>query len=371
MEISLCMIVKNESDVIKRCLESVKDVVDEMIVVDTGSTDNTIEEAKSVGAKIYNFDWIDDFSAARNYSFSKATKDYVLWLDADDILNNNDIDLFKSVKNSLDGSIDSYTMNYVLTISPTGQFINSIRRNRLVKRDRNFKWIGQVHEYLEVYGNITHTNINIIHKKEKAYSNRNLKIFRSMIESGKELSPRDIYYFSNELYDNGLYDEAIEYYTKFIDSKLGWVEDVKRACLRLSECYSNKGDKENELKPLLLGLEYDKPSAELCCRLGYLFRNRGNDEMALFWFKLATSAVPKQGAMSISNSDTYGYIPWIELCVCYSRLGDHNTAYICNEMANKFKPDTPAIKINRDFLKDKVDIPSLVIGNPYNNIFTK
>ena len=97
MEISLCMIVKNEENVIDRCLNCVKDVVDEMIIVDTGSTDNTIAKAESLGAKIYNFQWIDDFAEARNFSFSKATKDYILWLDADDVLEEDDIVILKEL----------------------------------------------------------------------------------------------------------------------------------------------------------------------------------------------------------------------------------------------------------------------------------
>ena len=80
------MIVKNENLVLENCLNSVKDLVDEIIIVDTGSTDNTKEIAKKYTDKIYDFKWVDDFSKARNYSFSKATKDYILWLDADDYL---------------------------------------------------------------------------------------------------------------------------------------------------------------------------------------------------------------------------------------------------------------------------------------------
>ena len=85
-EISLCMIVKDEEDVIARCLDSVKDLVDEIIIVDTGSTDRTKEIVSKYTDKIYDFEWVNDFSKARNFSFSKATKDYILWLDADDII---------------------------------------------------------------------------------------------------------------------------------------------------------------------------------------------------------------------------------------------------------------------------------------------
>lgn len=77
--ISLCMIVKNEEMVLSRCLESIKDSVDEIIIIDTGSTDKTKEIAKLYTDKVYDFKWTQDFSQARNYSFSKATKDYQMW----------------------------------------------------------------------------------------------------------------------------------------------------------------------------------------------------------------------------------------------------------------------------------------------------
>ncbi|MCZ6678474.1 MAG: tetratricopeptide repeat protein [Candidatus Poribacteria bacterium] len=84
--LSLCMIVKNEEKALPTCLESVEGLVDELIVVDTGSTDRTIEIAQRFGAKVYHFEWVDDFSAARNASIKHATGDWILWLDADDIL---------------------------------------------------------------------------------------------------------------------------------------------------------------------------------------------------------------------------------------------------------------------------------------------
>ena len=80
------MIVKNEQDVIGRCLESAKEIADEIIIVDTGSCDKTVEIASHYTQNIYYFKWIDDFAAARNFSFSKATKEYILWLDADDVI---------------------------------------------------------------------------------------------------------------------------------------------------------------------------------------------------------------------------------------------------------------------------------------------
>src|SRR5690625_7736480 len=84
--ISLCMIVKNEEDVLARCLESVHHLVDEINIVDTGSTDNTIAIAKRYTNRVFQFEWTGKFKDARNESFKHATKEYIFYLDADDVL---------------------------------------------------------------------------------------------------------------------------------------------------------------------------------------------------------------------------------------------------------------------------------------------
>ena len=104
--ISLCMIVKNEEAVLARCLDSVKEVVDEIVIVDTGSTDKTKEIAAQYTGLVYDFAWDDDFSAARNASFSRATKDFILWLDADDVLLPADRQMLGQLKQTLPCDID-------------------------------------------------------------------------------------------------------------------------------------------------------------------------------------------------------------------------------------------------------------------------
>ena len=96
MTISLCMIVKNEEVNIEKCLKCTNKIADEIIIVDTGSTDNTKLVAKKYTDKIFDYEWADDFAAARNYSFSKATMEYIMWLDADDII--SDVDIEKIIK---------------------------------------------------------------------------------------------------------------------------------------------------------------------------------------------------------------------------------------------------------------------------------
>ena len=84
MPISLCMIAKNEENYLEKCLNNIKNSVDEIIIVDTGSNDKTMEIAKKFTNKVYNFRWNNDFSEARNFSLKKAAKDWILMLDADE-----------------------------------------------------------------------------------------------------------------------------------------------------------------------------------------------------------------------------------------------------------------------------------------------
>jgi len=165
--ISLCMIVKNEEEVIARCLDSVQDIVDEIVVVDTGSSDRTKEIVARYTDNCYDFAWVNDFAAARNYSFSLATQKYILWLDADDVILESDKDQFLVLKNNLDCSVDSVIMPYHYALNENGEVAVSLRRNRLVKRSRRFKWNGPVHEYLEVTGHIINSDITITHLRAK------------------------------------------------------------------------------------------------------------------------------------------------------------------------------------------------------------
>ena len=99
--ISLCMIVKDEEEVLERALKSVEGIADEIIIVDTGSTDQTKKIALKYTDKVYDFVWCDDFAKARNYSFSKATMDYCMWLDADDIISEENREDLINLKKTL------------------------------------------------------------------------------------------------------------------------------------------------------------------------------------------------------------------------------------------------------------------------------
>jgi glycosyltransferase involved in cell wall biosynthesis len=248
--ISLCMIVRNEEKSLPRCLSSVASLVDETIIVDTGSTDTTKEIALSFGAVICDFEWIDNFSAARNFAFSKATQEYIFWLDEDDYLKEEDQILFEKLKEILPAHINSVSMQYNLAFDAEGNVTVSLRRNRLVRRSCNFQWIGPVHEYLEVSGPIFSSDVCVTHEKDKEYTDRNLRIYQKRVTEGEVFSPRDQYYYANELRDHALKEEACKYYELFLEGGRGWIEDNFQACLKLAECRERLGDKQGAFAAL-------------------------------------------------------------------------------------------------------------------------
>ncbi|MCS7460414.1 glycosyltransferase family 2 protein [Paenibacillus doosanensis] len=349
--VSLCMIVKNEEDVIGRCLSSVASAVDEIIIVDTGSTDRTKEIAGSFVQRIYDFEWIDDFAAARNYAFGLATKDYILWLDADDVIQRDQLAAFVSLKETLDPSVDSVTMAYHLAFDEFGNVTSSVRRNRLVKRSNNFRWIGAVHEYLEVWGQIYNSDIAVTHSSLRHDSDRNINIYERRLGAGEQFSPRDLYYYANELLDHSKPEMATRYYEQFLATGKGWIEDNISACGKLADCYHQLGNEQLEFESALRSFRYDRPRPEFCCRLGYHFLNKQEFQTAIFWYNLATLFEPSEQQMGFRNEACSTWLPHLQLCLCYDRIGEYKLAYLHNERARRYRPKDRSILHNKSYLE--------------------
>lgn len=354
---SVCMIVKNEENILSETIESIKDIADEIIVVDTGSTDGTKEIAKKYTDKVYDFEWIDDFSAARNAAYSYATKDYIFFMDADDYLPEEEREKVLELKKTLDDSVDAVSIFTVFTVDEFGKPAFKYRRHRLVKRSNNFKWHGPVHEYLAVSGNIIHSDIHVYHrkqdkKKSAEEKSRNLRIYEKRLKKGETFSPRDKFYYANELKDHGQFEKAIEQYNDFLDSKKGWLEDNIRACIYLADCYRSLGDNEKEVESLTRSFVYDVPRPEVSCRLGDMYQAKQMYLKAILWYQLA---------IEVDMSDTLGFqfeqystwYPHLQSCVCYWQLGNKELSYRHHLKAKDYRPNDERILYNEQFFKDK------------------
>lgn len=144
--LGLCMIARDEADFIKPCIESVKDITDEIVVIDTGSADQTPAIAEELGAKVYNYKWDNSFSRARNFAMSKCEAKWLLLLDADESLFDEDkeklLDFIKGGK--YDGALFT-VYNYV----GDGTTFNIHNALRLIKNDGSYRFRGDIHEQIE------------------------------------------------------------------------------------------------------------------------------------------------------------------------------------------------------------------------------
>ncbi len=144
--LSLSMIVKNEEKFLRDCLESIKNIVDEIVIVDTGSLDRTIDIAKEYTSNIFSFNWVNDFSAARNYSLSKCTGEWILYLDADERLEEKSLDETKKI---IEQKENLAVRCLVKSIDDEYGRDNSMTFPRLFRNHPQLRFTGKVHEQIE------------------------------------------------------------------------------------------------------------------------------------------------------------------------------------------------------------------------------
>jgi len=348
--ISLCMIVKDEEMNIARCLDSAASLVDEIIIVDTGSKDRTVEIVSKYTSKVYSYLWNDDFSDARNYSFSKASMDYCMWMDADDILENTEKEKFLQLKETLSPEVDIVMMKYHTAFDEAGKPSFSYFRERWIRNCSKYRWVGAVHEVIPPSGSIVYSDIAVSHKKIKVQDpDRNLNIYRKVLAEGKHLEARQQYYYGRELYYHKQYEEAVFVLEEFLLSEEGWIENKIEACLVCANCYNHLDKEQSALNALLRSMSYDMPRAEICCEIGKYFLDHGNYSIAAYWYETALGRPQNEYSGGFVLPDCYDYIPLLQLCVCFDKLGNRKLAKEYNEKAGACKPYSKAYLYNKQY----------------------
>ena len=353
VSISLCMIVKDEEAVLARCLDSVQGIADEIVIVDTGSADRTREIAAGYG-RVLDFAWCDDFSAARNFSFAQATKDYVLWLDADDVIAPADRERFLALKAQLDGTEDIVMLPYHTAFDGTGRPVFTYYRERLLRRAAGFQWQGAVHECITPSGKIVYGDAAVEHHKEKQEdSGRNLRIYQSLLDKGELLDVRASFYYARELMTHEKYEQSVQAFEAFLAMPEGWVENRIEACRNLADCLTALGRREEAKQALVRSFAMDIPRGEACCALAAFELEDGRLPQAEFWYRTALRVPCRAESGGFVYKPSYGYIPCLGLCVCCDRQGRHEEAAIWNERAAMHQPDSDAVAYNRRYFAQR------------------
>ena len=267
ISLSLCMIVKNEEAVLERILKPVSQVMDAILIADTGSSDRTKEIAEQYTSQVFDFPWCDDFSAPRNFLLEKVRTDYWMWLDADDVLDEENLEKLKSLKETLDPGTDVVMMEYAAGFDQSGRTTFSYFRERIMKTSRNFRWNGAVHETVIPEGNIIYSDVVIRHRKcGKGDPDRNLRIYEKMLAGGETLEPRHQLYYGRELYYHQRYPETEAVLVEFLKNPSGWLENKIDACFVLGQCYRKMGEKKYALEAFLYSLTMDVPRRKSAVR---------------------------------------------------------------------------------------------------------
>ena len=351
MKLSVCLIVKNEEKVLERLLKQVVKFADEIIVVDTGSTDASKTIAQKYADKIYDFEWNDDFSSARNFSFSKATCPFVMWLDADDVVTESNIQKINMLKKS-EMMADVYMCKYQMVFDESGTPTFEYYRERIVKNTPNLRWSGFVHEAIVVQGKIEYLDIAIEHRKVEITrdTSRNLRIYESHISGGEILDARGMFYYARELFYNNRIDDAIKMFENFLKEKNAYLPNLIDAHLMLSRCYVLRNDYKKAREILINSFKLAIPNAEICCALGEIALKENDLNASLFWHKCALNCQPNLKSGAFVQKDYYDFIPLLQLSCTFYRLGDMQKFAEFHEKAKNIKPNHSSIIFNEQFL---------------------
>jgi len=350
--ISLCMIVKNEEDIIQRCLDSVQEVCDEIIIVDTGSVDATFEKLKKYPQiKLHHFEWVYDFGAARRESFKHATKELILWLDADDIIYPKDLEILKQIKNTpLDQLPDCLLSKYQYSHDDHGNVILSHYRERILKRSTNPTWKYKIHECVPLtqFKTTDRTPFEVHHFRTEDTSERNLTILKRCIHDPEENCARYEFYYGKECADRGKNKQAKHYLQKYL-KHWDYYEDAYFATYKLAMLYFDE-NKEETLKLCFDALKLDQRRAEVFCLLGLLYISEKRWDFARFWYETALLMPQPDSTLGFFDLDYYNFIPHSQLTFVYANIGDNKKAFEHVKKALKYRPSDSKSKYNYDYL---------------------
>jgi glycosyltransferase involved in cell wall biosynthesis len=327
--VSLCMIVKNEETNLPRCLDCVKGFVDEINITDTGSADATVEIARQYTDRVFCFDWVHDFSAARNFSFSHAAMDYILWLDADDIIIPENQQKFIQLKKTLARNIDYILMPYHYSHDENGRVLSVQTRERMVKRSKNFTWHNAVHETIGISGNCLMSDIFITHMNtvtpscENKSSLRNLLILEQEVEQGNPRW-RTLFYYGTGLYQLKRNDEALKALERLFALENDCLTAGLDAYIAAHRIYLERKDYDNALKILLDNEKIFVDKSEYYCELASFYQNiRSQPDIAADYYTKALKCRgnDRPGVFIERNEEYYYFIPLCQLGLLLCGLG--------------------------------------------------
>jgi tetratricopeptide (TPR) repeat protein len=322
------MIVKNESKIISRLLESVSPIIDSYCICDTGSTDNTIElienffKIKNIPGKIVN-EPFKNFAHNRNFALTSCygMSDFVLLLDADMVLD------IKNFKKDMLNSSDTF---YILQ----GNHHFFYQNVRIVRNSGLYSYAGVTHEYINTPPN---NRIKLFEKDELfitdigdggAKSDKFERDIRLLTQGliDEPNNERYFFYLANSYNDNGQFEKAIEIYQKRIDCK-GWCQEIYYSYLKMGHCYKQLGKMNDAICCWLLSLETIPERLEALYDIMHHYRNTSRNKLVCQFYKTAKEVLDKKifrDDYLFLHNDVYTHKIYYEYSIAAFYLGIKN-----------------------------------------------
>jgi len=332
--VCLCMICKNEKSNIAGLMDDVCPVLESVIVVDTGSTDGTLailEEKKNQypNLQVYHYTWNDNFSDARNYSFSLAgDADWIFWVDGDDRVAQEPLKTFKN--NILDNpNVDAWILPYVYSKYPDGSPQTYLSRERFLRKSKGPKWIGAIHETVDIFPlrQMNYDGVKIEHNRDGKFIDpkRNLKILAKEFDKDPN-NHRTAYYYAKELFDH-IDPIATEKLVHFINLPFKYWDDEIGARFRLAKTYVA----ENKLRDALLTidpvyhLDGTRKRSEYYFIYGEVEHKLKNYPIAIDWYTRCLYDPP--GPPRVLSLEYWTWHPLKKIAECYREMGDFEKCF--------------------------------------------
>ncbi len=320
--ICLCMIVKNESAAIERCLASVRGIIDYWVICDTGSTDDTEMRVKKALAEIpgelHKRPWVD-FGTNRTeaIALAKGKADYIFVIDADMTASYGPA--FKRLLNA-----DSYLVRY------TGDF--DYRQRLILSGKRTYRYIGAVHEYVETPADERSERLDALtvthHGDSGLTSGKPQRYFEMLMAAHAQApqEPRTVFYLAQTLRDLGRIDEALEYYEKRVGMKGGFEEEVFYSLYQIAVMVDKHNDWGTGLLAYIRAWEYRPSRLEPVYHIVHRLRRRKEFHTALVFAHAAMAQPYPSDDLLFVHKWMYGYGLPLEYAYCCVELGLYQDA---------------------------------------------
>jgi ADP-heptose:LPS heptosyltransferase/tetratricopeptide (TPR) repeat protein len=335
---SLCMIAKNEEQDLPSALGSLDGVADEIVLVDTGSTDKTRDIAISFGAKVYFWPWQDDFAAARNFSLDRARRSWTMWMDADDVMTSGHAGA-KALCGRQDADVSPGLILYGDAKFEHQRFFRTAANIRFGEQ-------GIVHEYPVIDGKrFIQSNVLFTHGLKpapptKQRESRNLRLARKQAKCWPE-NPRHWFYLGNAERESGFIDDAIASYKHYVS--IGkWRDEMSLAWRHMGHCYAMQNKFDEAKDAFLKAVAVDSRWAETYFDLGTLAYNIGNLGEAVGWFEMA-SRTPLHDSPLFKQAGVYGPESIKAVLRCHIRTGNTDAAMEAGKRLQELGVEGPEV----------------------------